>query len=252
MKISLQTYLNKPLAESVVQYKQLAQALFMFGVKYFDYESSTFEQVCLEHGVKAVDVHKKFEQLAIMNRYDVSLDKVPVPVLIHYLKDNHRIYIKEKLPYILALIEGINETNFSNQVIAKDLQFIFPVFIEDFIKHIYEEEDTLFSYILSLHQFVQNGAKHSYIAHQINQQSINEYAISHDHDHEMEGLRSLTNYYHISKDASVHEKIVLQELHQFDQELHLHAKIEDEILFLKGLQLEIESRRKLSHFTKLN
>ena len=42
------------------------------------------------------------------------------------------------------------------QGLASDLKSIFPLFVEDFVHHIYEEEDTLFTYIGRLTNFVRS------------------------------------------------------------------------------------------------
>ncbi|MFK7900945.1 MAG: hemerythrin domain-containing protein [Cyclobacteriaceae bacterium] len=148
--------------------------------------------------------------------------------LIAHLVEVHRYLIKNKLPFIVHLIE---ETPISASWI-KDLKLIFPLFVEDFIHHIFEEEETLFKYILQL-----NEPDTSLLTNPYSQQNISSHALEHLHEDELKGVRELTNNFILPTD-SIKEKIILSALSDFDSFLAHHAKIEDTILFPKALQLE--------------
>lgn len=83
--------------------------------------------------------------------------------------------------------------------------------------------------------------------------SIQKYAMDHDtHDDEMQGIRTITNDYTLDPQYGLHMKVVFAELKSFEQELQLHARIENEILFPKALVLEKEIEDKLNQTSKLN
>jgi len=137
------------------------------------------------------------------------------------------------------LIDGLGEVNFRYVNLAKDLKTVFPLFVEDFIEHVYEEEDILFDYINSLSKFLSGENSSSKVYLEMEKHSIQAFASDHSDDkNEMTGLRKITNDYSFCEEANLHIKVLFNELADFENVLKVHAKIEDEILFPKALELE--------------
>ena len=67
----------------------------------------------------------------------------------------------------------------------------------------------------------------------------------------MDGFRQFTNGYNYCEEADLHIK-VLTELKRFEADLLKHAKIENEILFPKAMQLEREVKLRFHELSKLN
>lgn len=83
--------------------------------------------------------------------------------------------------------------------------------------------------------------------------SLQRYAIEHEaHDDEMEGVRKITNGYAIHTKTPLHIKVIYSELADFEKALKTHARIENEILFPKAMQLENEVRNILRGYVALN
>jgi regulator of cell morphogenesis and NO signaling len=69
--------------------------------------------------------------------------------------------------------------------------------------------------------------------------SLQRCALEHEaHDDEMEGIRRITKDYHLAPDAPLHVKVLYAELIDFEKNLQAHARIENEILFPKAMELE--------------
>jgi regulator of cell morphogenesis and NO signaling len=83
--------------------------------------------------------------------------------------------------------------------------------------------------------------------------SIQYFALDHHtHDDEMKGIRDITKEYSIPLSASTHLKVVFEELQALEKDLILHAKIEDEILFIKALQIEKQVKTKIATILPYN
>ncbi|MBX9853325.1 MAG: hemerythrin domain-containing protein [Cytophagaceae bacterium] len=217
-----------------------ASALFFFGISFYNYSEKTLEQVCQEKSLDVNTVIRKLESSnASQDSDEISLNKYPLDLIIEYLKHTHHIFVKHKLPYITKLISQLDNGKIDKS--AKDLKFIFPFFVEDFIKHIYEEEDTLFTYILTLHNSLHKKYNVSKLYFSMEKHSVREYALKHStDDDEMEGIRKLTNNYSVENINDLHLKVIYLELKSFEENLRTHARIENEILFPKALALENE------------
>jgi regulator of cell morphogenesis and NO signaling len=116
----------------------------------------------------------------------------------------------------------------------------------------YEEEDRLFHYVGTMEQSLasDNVALESI---DLKDFSINDFISHHgDSDHEMKGIRGITDQYNVEDLDDMHLKVILKELQQFDSELTHHASIENKILFPKAIQLEKSYSKLLDNTATLN
>ena len=246
--------LKRTINELVAENHVRASVLYYFGVKFYDYQTSTLEEVCNQHGLKSENVIKA---LALVNDASentlIQLRELPVNLLIEYLKHAHYLFVKKRLPYIGQLIDGLTEVNFRYKALSDDLKAVYPLFVEDFIHHIYEEEDSVFTYVKQLNDFEKTGSRSSSVLYAMKKFSISDFALEHEvHEHEMEGFRQITNNYTYCNEADLHIKVLYSELERFEEDLLIHAKIENDILIPKTLALESQVKLKFEQLAKLN
>jgi len=243
---------QRRIAELVDENYAYASVLYYFGIKFYDYDEKTLEQVCREHGL---NVHQVIQDLEAVYEQDedhlVSLSSLPVDIIIAYLKHTHFQFIKQRLPYLSKLIHNLPKHQYPT--IVEDLQFVFPLFIEDLIYHIYEEEDEFFSYVLALQQASHSERLSSNLYLSMEKHSIQEFAMHHDmDDDEMEGIRQITNDYATEGIDSLHLRVIYAELQKFERDLCVHASVENEILFPKALMLEKRVQKLMRAKVRLN
>jgi len=250
----MDSLLKSTITDLVSQNHVSASVLYYFGVKFYDYKLETLEEVCNKLGLEAKTVINSLE-LVVDEKGSTQhqLKAYPPELVTEYLRHAHYLFIKKRLPYISQLIDGIKDVNFRYQSLSTDLKSIFPMFVEDFIHHIYEEEDTMFSYVERLSRFMVDEKPSSEVYYLMEKFSVREFALDHEvHENEMEGFRKFTNDYQYCEEADLHIKVLFTELQRFERDLMIHAKIENEILFPKALQLEGLAKSKFHDFSKLN
>lgn len=235
---------SRKITELVDENYVYAHVLYYFGIQFYEHTEITLEQACWQKGLDVAQVIQSLEAAPVSGHAsDIPVEDLPVDLVIAYLKHTHHLFIKQKLPYVARLIEKLNP---QTAPLIKDLQMVFPLFVEDFIYHIYEEEDTLFTYISLLSSTKTTSLHPGKLHYAMRRHSIQKYAVAHDtHDEEMQGIRNITNDYTPDLHAELHLKVVFFELRTFEQELQLHARVENEILFPKALRLEQEVKEKM-------
>ena len=245
---------DKLIGDLVDQNNVRAYVLYYFGIKFYEYPEQTLEQVCLEKGLKVEQLVRELEAAGENFREaDLPLISYPIDLIIEYLKHAHFLFVKHKLPYIARLVESFKANHVAYDGVEKDLKTLFPLFIEDFIHHIYEEEDTLFIYIRLLDRAARGQYNFSELFYNMERSSLQRFAMEHEaHDDEMAGIRKLTRDYHLTPDAPLHVKVIYSEIMQFEKSLITHARIENEILFPKALALENQMKRMFIEKVKFN
>jgi regulator of cell morphogenesis and NO signaling len=241
------------IAELVDQNYVHAYVLFYFGIKFYENSSLTLEQVCQQRGLKVEQVIQEMESPSHLREADLPLMSYPVDLIVEYLKHSHFLFIKHKLPYIARLVESFKANHPDYNAVERDLKIVFPLFVEDFIEHIYEEEDTLFSFILEMERSVKLGYVPTRLYYLLEKNSVHKFAMEHEaHDDEMEGIRNITRDYRLELTAPLHVKVIYNELKALESSLITHARIENEILFPKAMAIENKIKVAFAEKIKLN
>ncbi|MFC3415891.1 hemerythrin domain-containing protein [Algoriphagus hitonicola] len=245
---------NKALVGDLVSENYVfASVLHYFGISFYQYPTQSLEQVCKKHKVNPRQLISELESWA--SRKEPTPEELylnPIEVLVAYLKKKHYYFVRQELPFLSNMISGIVPDPGFHSLMA-DLRIMFPLFVQDFIHHIHEEESRLFKRI-ELLQDVEDGNFALYDALKILEKDpVYKLADAHEiHDDEMEGIRKLTSNYSLNSDAPLTMRVLYHELQNFESELIIHAQIEDELLFPKAVELEREAIRKIRHKIRIN
>ncbi len=229
-----------------------AKVLDFFGVKFYEARDKTLEEVCRENNIKPEHLVSVLERSESRKSPEYqSLREYPVRLIVEYLKHSHQIFIKETLPYLLKKVEELDHDHANEK--AHDLKVVMPMFVEDFIHHIYEEEDRFFTYVCELEKSLKAKKVSAKILKDFDNFSIQEFALHHnDSDDEMKGIRGITDHYDTEKVKDPRLAVVIKELKKFDHDLSVHANIENDILFPKALGLEKEVKVLMTQKSGLN
>ncbi|PZX50089.1 regulator of cell morphogenesis and NO signaling [Algoriphagus ratkowskyi] len=230
-----------------------ASVLHYFGISFYQYPTQSLVEVCKKHKVNASQLITELESWA--HRKEPSNEELylnPIEVLVAYLKKKHYYFVRQELPFLSNIISGIDpEPKFAS--LMADLRIMFPLFVEDFIHHIHEEESRLFKRIELLQDIEENRFSLIDAITILERDPIHKLADQHEiHDDEMEGIRNLTADYSLDAEAPLTMKVLYHELQNFEQELRIHAKIEDELLFPKAVELEREALRQFHKISRKN
>jgi regulator of cell morphogenesis and NO signaling len=230
---------DKRIAQLVDENYVHAYVLYYFGIRFNEHPDSTLEEACRKKGLKVEQVVRELENPTHLVEEDLPLMSYPIDLIIEYLKHSHFLFIKHKLPYIARLVNDFHAQQDEYKAVERDLKIVFPLFVEDFIHHIYEEEDTLFKYIAALERASKGKYIPTKLFYMLEKNSVQKFAIEHEvHDDEMEGIRRITRDYHTHAQTPLHVKVIYNELKDFEKSLITHARIENEILFPKAMALE--------------
>ncbi|MFN0050291.1 MAG: iron-sulfur cluster repair di-iron protein [Cytophagales bacterium] len=227
---------EKTIEELVTEKPSLAAAFNFLGIHFENYNEHTLSEICAQKGLNKSIIEIRIEEILGASNNAMDLDILPLDLLVEYLKHNHYIFIKQRLPFITQIIKNF-DGDFPE--IKNELKLVFPLFVQDFVEHIYEEEDTLFNYISILNEVNIDSIKLNGVQAKMLGNSISRFQNDHEvHDDPFKGLRGLTENFEIDPKYDLKTRIALTELKSLDAEMQYHAKVENEILFPKALALE--------------
>jgi regulator of cell morphogenesis and NO signaling len=247
-------YSQKKIKELVAENYVFASVLYYLGIEYYEFEEDSLEKVCR---TKGVDIHYLINEFEKINQNEeienIKLLSFPIDLIISYLKHTHFIFIKKDLPFLVKLVNKLDSSNPHIASVEREIKDVFPLFVEDFVHHIYEEEDTLFEYISQLKAIDDKKKNPSSFFYKYPNFNMQKFAIDHEvHDDEMKGIRFLMDQYPVEASSPLNAKVLFSELERFEDKLKVHAKIENEVLFPKALMLEKSVRKKFDSLIRLN
>jgi regulator of cell morphogenesis and NO signaling len=168
-----------------------------------------------------------------------QFNKFHLPTILNYLRKTHQLYINCKLGEIQMELSKLTFKEDYKQYWMPMLSLLFEKFSYQLTTHIEDEENNLFPYIDSLIL----SEKSKVIEFSIEQKiELVHYLLDHDDFAE----RSLNFMIDLLKAKSTHFYdqlalgVLISRLKALETDLLIHAKIEDEVLIPKAMQLEID------------
>jgi regulator of cell morphogenesis and NO signaling len=168
-----------------------------------------------------------------------DFDPFPVGMIVEYIKRTHVFYLEKKLPEIeqsIILLSGLY--NITHPILAV-LHNFFQSYCQDLTAHIRAEETRLLPYIDTLQRGVDTPVICSEYILARQQYSVAAFlADHHDTEDELKDIRQTIRLYDPPATNASLYRILLSQLEIFEQDLCIHAHIEDEVLIPKALQME--------------
>jgi regulator of cell morphogenesis and NO signaling len=201
---------------------------------------STIEEICLVH-----ELNTDF-LLTILNTFHDSryyanrhLKTFPTGLLINYLKETHKNYLDERIPYIAMLIHQLIDESSAHKTVYQLLLNFFIEYKKELTKHIEREEKVVYPYVLQLENAIEAGSTPLDLLNQVNTYSIMDY--EEEHENVEEKLFDLKNIIIKYLPPTTNQNLcftILHELFILEKDLNEHARIEDTILVPKVEEME--------------
>ena len=240
--ITLEDFSGTTLSEIVTKNFRTAAVFEKYGLDFCCNGKKTIEQACLEKNVDNSTVVNELVNLTNGNGHtDGKFDEWKLDFLIDYIVNNHHSYVVRMLPVISAHTQKVASVHGQNYPATIQVAKIFSVIEQEMKHHMMKEEKILFPHINYLLKNKNEGlrAESPYFG------TIKNPITMMEKEHQSAGdgmyeIRSLTNNYEIPGDACNTFRITLQELKEFEEDLHKHIHLENNILFPKAVALENE------------
>ncbi len=195
---------------------------------------------CAEKGMDTEGVISELERvLSNDSEVDTRFDDMPLDELAQYIEEHHHKYVREALPILWHYVEKVERTHGGNYPELVALHEIFSETYEDLQFHLQKEERMIFPYVKALVKAYQEGSR---IPVTPFGSVTNPIRVMND-EHDTEGgrfkrIRELLNNYEVPRYACMTWRVMLQKLEEFENDLHRHIHLENNILFPKTEQLE--------------
>ena len=162
-----------------------------------------------------------------------------LPVIIDYLRRTHKLYLSKRLPEIAQSISILAQNYDHNHPLLTMLHEFFLDYTDHLEEHIELEEFQLFPYIESLINASTKTATHGLEPSSSSPFRLSEFVDEHsDTEQDISEIRHIISHYTPSHTNATPYRVLLTQLESLELDLHIHGRIEEEVLIPKALQIE--------------
>lgn len=168
------------------------------------------------------------------NASGIDYNSWPLDLLADYIEKKHHRYVEAKVEEITPYIEKINRVHGERHPELAEVEALFKASAGELAMHMKKEELTFFP---KIRKMVQNQEAGSIDKAQMEnlESAIDTFMKEHDNEGErFRTIESLTNGYTTPEDGCNTYRVTLAMLKEFEDDLHLHIHLENNILFPKS------------------
>lgn len=233
---------NKPIGQIVAENLTAARVFEAHGMDFCCHGAQTLENACKNHHVAVTQIESELSALSQLTSQDDSdVSVMALNELTHHIVTVHHVYTKKMLPVITRHLDTVVEVHGVNHPTLFDIRKNFVLLREELEPHLEKEEKSIFPYIDAL---ATNISLPSVDFHKISQPII---LLEQEHENAgriFDDINNLAQGYKPPADACNTYRLLLRELQELEQDLHLHIAQENYLLFPKAIKCEQESLQK--------
>ncbi|PXY40628.1 iron-sulfur cluster repair di-iron protein [Flavobacterium cheongpyeongense] len=216
-------------------------ALFSkYGIDFCCNGNRSIEEACQKKAVTA-DVLLQEIETVLSSKSDSGIDynAWPIDLLADYIEKTHHRYVSVKTPILLQFLDKLSRVHGAKHPELLLINELFKGCAGELAQHMKKEELILFPFIKKM--------VHATLSDELIElphfETIQNPIAMMMHEHDAEGVRfrkiaELTNNYTPPADGCNTYKVTFAMLEEFEQDLHKHIHLENNILFPKAAKLE--------------
>ena len=238
MKISGENIIG----ELVAQDYRAASVFKKYGIDFCCQGNRTIQEACKKREIEP-DVVLSELGTVTSEQHQNSTDykSWPLDLLADYIEKKHHRYVEDKILEIKPYLDKICKVHGESHPELYEIQEEFNASAGELAAHMKKEEFILFPFVRKLAKAKQEGstitaAKFGSVQNPV-QMMMDEHSTE---GNRFSRIEELSNHYTAPQDGCSTYKVTFALLKEFEQDLHLHIHLENNILFPKSIALEKE------------
>lgn len=231
---------NQNIGELVAQDYRSASVFKKYGIDFCCQGNRTINDACTE---KLLDVEVVLNDLSdignVSNSSGIDFKSWPLDLLADYIEKTHHRYVEDKSPELISYLDKICEVHGENHTELYEIKDLIQQTVGNLSQHMKKEELVLFPYIRKMEKAKRTGELLQKPSFGTIQNPINQMESEHSAEGDrFRSIETLSNNYTPPADSCNTYRVTFAMLKEFQDDLHLHIHLENNILFPKSILLE--------------
>lgn len=235
---------EKKIADYVTEDYRTAAVFKKYNIDFCCNGNRGIEEATKKSGIDPAKIYRDLEEIKLQNNSGTTdYQGWPLDLLADYIEKRHHRYVVEKTPIISAFLNKLCKVHGSRHPELFEIDREFTECAGQFAAHMKKEELILFPFIHKMVKAKMSGTELSTPHFGTVENPV--HMMMEDHDAEGERFRriaALSNNYTPPADGCNTYRVTFAMLAEFEEDLHLHVHLENNILFPKAIELEKELR----------
>ena len=232
---------DETLGEIAVKDLRKAEVFKKYGLDFCCGGKKTVKEACAEKGIDVTKVEQEL-QTTVKNLSaptPLPYNEWELDFLADYISNTHHRYVKKTLPDLRSYAIKVSNVHGAQHPELMKIRQLTEEVCDELSTHMVKEETVLFPYIK---QLVASKASGSKVQHgHFNTVKTPIDMMEHEHEivgNNMEVIRTISKNYTLPEDSCASYAYLFKTLEEFENDLHIHVHLENNILFPKALELE--------------
>jgi len=216
------------LRDIVLEFPQAARVFESAGIDYCCGGRRTLAEACQRGGIAVETVLDLLQQPADTGEVDSDRwASAGLPDLVDHIVQTHHSFVRREAPRLTELLTKVQAKHGTSHPELSEIAALFAALTHELSLHMRKEEQILFPLIKNM-----SGVGSHWVEFPIRQMV----AEHEDAGEALAGIRSLSRGFAIPADACPSFAALYQGLEEFEQDLHRHIHLENNILFPRALE----------------
>ncbi len=231
---------EKTIGQMVAEDYRIAQVFKNHKIDFCCQGNRSIKEVAEKHSLEADALLREIDQVQQQpNNGNIDFKSWPIDLLADYIEKKHHRYVEERIPVLKQYLDKLCKVHGEKHPELLEINEHFIASAGELAKHMKKEELILFPWVRQMVKARQQneplGKPHfGSVQHPIS-------TMMQEHDNEGERFRkiaSLSNQYKPPADGCNTYHVGFSLLQEFEEDLHRHIHLENNILFPKAEALE--------------
>jgi regulator of cell morphogenesis and NO signaling len=238
---TVEELIRKTLAEIVTDNVRSAVVFEEFGLDFCCKGNRGLKNACAEKNIDLQKVVNELENLSHNGKGKENPNDWQLDFLVDYIINNHHQYVRRMIPVITLHADKVASVHGKNHPETLRIADLFLAVREELEMHMMKEERILFPQIKQMVLTQKENSQFFPPPFGTIQNPIRLMEFEHTSAGDaLSQIRELSNNYTQPEDACNTFKALFSELKEFEEDLHKHIHLENNILFPKSITLEAE------------
>lgn len=228
-------------ADIVVDNYRTATVFKKFGLDFCCGGRISLRDACEKHQIDLSELTSALEDVSEQQDNEVDVNAMQIDVLSDYIEEKHHTYVRERIPEIEPFLSKLVRVHGEKNPELKKVEELFGLVKEELLAHMPKEEKVLFPYVKEMITAKNEGN----VLERPHFGTIKNPITVMEAEHTSAGdafkeIRDITNNLTPPEHACNTYRTVFSLLEEFEEDLHQHIHLENNILFPKAIALEEE------------
>ncbi len=234
---------EKTIGEMVAENYRTAAVFKKYEIDFCCNGNRSVEQAC-HNDDATIDAVKNDIRLVIessRNKENVANDFAfwPLDLLVNYIEKKHHRYVTKQIPVLKAYLDKLCKVHGEKHPELLEIHSLFSSCATELGSHMKKEEQVLFPFIMKMVAVKEENARRFSAPFGSVQNPISMMMQEHDTEGQrFRKIKELSANYMQPPDACNTYRVAYSLLQEFEDDLHLHIHLENNILFPRSVEME--------------